>query len=239
MADIPVITVDGPSGTGKGAVCSYLAGWLRWHFLDSGALYRVLAVAAEKNSITLDDAERLVALATDLDVVFTSPVAGQEVEVCLDGENVSAELRTESCGKGASCVAALPQVRLALLDRQHAFRILPGLVADGRDMGTVVFPDAKLKIYLTASADERAKRRYKQLKQKGIDANLPQLSVEITERDARDSQRSISPLKPAEDAVIIDTTELKIEAVMDRISSLVRNNITGVSKLSGPSHTQI
>jgi cytidylate kinase len=237
MADVPVITVDGPSGTGKGTVCSYLADWLQWHFLDSGALYRVLAVAAEKNSITLDDAERLAALATELDVVFTCPGAGQEVEVRLGGENVSAELRTESCGKGASCVAALPQVRSALLDRQHAFRILPGLVADGRDMGTVVFPDAKLKIYLTASADERAKRRYKQLKQKGIDANLRQLSVEITERDGRDSQRSVSPLKPAEDAVVIDTTDLKIEAVIDRISSLVRENIAGISKLSGPSHT--
>ncbi|MEE8320407.1 MAG: (d)CMP kinase [Gammaproteobacteria bacterium] len=233
MPDVPVIAVDGPSGTGKGTICSYLADWLQWHFLDSGALYRVLVLAAEKHSIAIDDAEALAMLACKLDAVFTSPGAGQEVEVFLEGENVSADLRTETCGSNASRAAALPQVRLALLDRQRAFRTFPGLVADGRDMGTVVFPDAILKIYLTASADERAKRRHKQLKQKGIDATLRQLSTEIAERDIRDSRRTVSPLIPAEDAVVIDTTGLKIEAVTDRISNVVCEIIPGASKLSG------
>ena len=223
MRNVPVITVDGPSGTGKGTLSSYLSHWLGWHFLDSGALYRVLALAAQRNSVNLDDKEGLVKLAEQLDVSFPR-TPGNTESVILQGEDVSQEIRTETCGNAASCLAALPEVRQALLARQQAFRKLPGLVADGRDMGTVVFPDAGVKIYLTASADERAQRRYKQLKEKGFDVNLAQLSVEITERDARDSQRTVSPLRPADDATIIDTTNLSIEDVIHRVSILVSNH---------------
>lgn len=229
MVDIPVITVDGPSGTGKGTISSYLSDWLQWHFLDSGALYRVLALAADQDKICCTDVEGLVSLANGLPVAFTGHDQEGAVGVFLAGENVSTKIRTESCGRLASQIAALPEVRQALLGRQQAFRTPPGLVADGRDMGTIVFPDAVLKIYLTASPEERAMRRHKQLKQKGIDANLPELSVEIAERDARDSQRPVSPLKPAEDAVVIDTTGLGIQAVIDHVRKLVGENIPGIS----------
>jgi len=222
MADVPVITVDGPSGTGKGTVCGILADTLQWHLLDSGALYRVLAYAALSRNISLDDSSALAALVRELDVRFEFSGGGSEVQIILDSTNVSHELRTEQCGNAASRIAAMAVVRAALLDRQRAFLQPPGLVADGRDMGTVVFPDAPLKIYLIASAEERAKRRYKQLKQKGISANLRQLSADIAERDTRDSKREVSPLKPADDAIMIDTTHLDIPAVMQEISALIK-----------------
>ena len=232
-ADIPVITVDGPSGTGKGTLSSYLANWLQWHFLDSGALYRVLALAAERHSINYEDVSGLAELARDLDVVFKHSASEEGKAVILEGTEVSVLIRTESCGTAASRIASLPEVRQALLDRQHSFRKPPGLVADGRDMGTVVFPAARLKIFLTASVEERARRRYKQLKEKGFDVNLPQLSVEITERDDRDSQRTVSPLRPAVDAAVIDTTHLNIEDVIDRVAVLVRDRFPDVTGKPG------
>jgi len=232
-ADIPVITVDGPSGTGKGTLSSYLANWLQWHFLDSGALYRVLALAAERHSINYEDVSGLAELARDLDVVFKHSASEEGKAVILEGTEVSVLIRTESCGTAASRIASLPEVRQALLDRQHSFRKPPGLVADGRDMGTVVFPAARLKIFLTASVEERARRRYKQLKEKGFDVNLPQLSVEITERDVRDSQRTVSPLRPAVDAAVIDTTHLNIEDVIDRVAVLVRDRFPDVTGKPG------
>ena len=230
MPDIPVITVDGPSGTGKGTVCSYLADWLKWHFLDSGALYRVLALAADKRGIHSDDELALEKLAKNLNVEFEVAKAGSLVNVILDGKEVNDEIRTETCGNAASVIAPIASVRKALLSRQRAFHKAPGLVADGRDMGTVVFPDATLKIYLTASADERAKRRYKQLKEKGISANLRDLSAEIALRDERDSTRIASPLKPAEDAIVIDTSELDIDTVVAKISGLIVNKIPDLPK---------
>ena len=230
MHNIPIITVDGPSGTGKGTICSYLADWLQWHFLDSGALYRVLALAAEKREIRSDDEENLEKLAENLNVEFKVGKAGALVDVLLDGEMVTDDIRTETCGNAASVIAPIMNVRQALLSRQRAFHKAPGLIADGRDMGTVVFPEATLKIYLTASAEERAKRRHKQLKEKGISANLRDLSAAIAERDERDSTRTASPLKPAEDAIVIDTSTLDVDAVVRKISGLVQNTIPGVTK---------
>ena len=217
---VPVITVDGPSGTGKGTISHFLARHLQWHLLDSGALYRALALAAERHAISHEDSHGLAELARTLDVRF-SPVKDNNEFVLLEGEEVSQLIRTESVGTAASRVAVIPEVRTALLERQHAYRKPPGLVADGRDMGTVVFPDANLKIFLTASAPERAKRRHKQLKEKGFDVNLPQLSEEITERDVRDSQRTVSPLRPADNAIIIDTTNLSIDDVILEVSGMV------------------
>lgn len=225
MSDSPIITVDGPSGTGKGTICSYLTDWLKWHFLDSGALYRVLALAAEKQRINSDDEAGLANLAENLNVEFKVAGAGSLVDVMLDGETVTDEIRSETCGNAASVIAPIATVRQALLSRQRAFHKSPGLVADGRDMGTVVFPEATLKIFLTASAEERAKRRYKQLKEKGISANLRDLSAGIAERDERDSTRAVSPLKPAEDAVVVDTSTLDIDAVVAKISELVVETI--------------
>jgi len=222
MPDVPIITVDGPSGTGKGTICSYLTDWLQWNFLDSGALYRVLALAAQKRGIDNKDESALANLAENLNVEFKVAAAGSLVNVMLDGENVTDEIRTEDCGNAASIIAPIVAVRKALLSRQKAFHKAPGLVADGRDMGTVVFPQATLKIFLTASAEERAKRRLKQLKDKGISANLRDLSADIAERDERDSTRAVSPLKPAEDAVIVDTSTLGIDAVVEKISDLVK-----------------
>lgn len=230
MSDIPIITVDGPSGTGKGTICSYLADWLQWHFLDSGALYRVLALAAEKDGISSDNETALVELAEKLNVEFKVAEAGALVNVVLDGQMVTDDIRTETCGNAASVIAPIADVRQALLSRQRAFHQAPGLIADGRDMGTVVFPKATLKIYLTATADERAKRRYKQLKEKGISANLRDLSAAIAGRDERDSTRAASPLKPAEDAIVIDTSSLDIDAVVTKISELVINIIPGLQK---------
>lgn len=225
MSEIPVITVDGPSGTGKGTVCSHLANWLGWNFLDSGALYRVLAVAAEKYHLATDNEPVIAELAESLDVVFDRPQPGKDVTVIFEGNDISQQIRTEECGNSASQIATLSEVRSALLERQRKFRQKPGLVADGRDMGTVVFADAPLKIYLIASAAERAKRRYKQLKQKGFSVNLPRLTADIAERDTRDSQRTISPLKPADDAIVVDTTTLEISTVILKIEKLVRETL--------------
>ncbi|SEI65124.1 cytidylate kinase [Allopseudospirillum japonicum] len=218
----PVITIDGPSGAGKGTVCMLLARQLNWHLLDSGALYRLVALAAEHHHVKLDNEEALAVLAQHLDVQFLVG-ADELVQVVLEGEDVSRQLRTETCAQAASKVAALPEVRQALLARQRAFRDAPGLVCDGRDMGTVVFPDASLKIFLTASAQERAHRRLRQLQEKGFNASLDTLIQEISARDARDSERSLAPLKAAVDAVCIDTTALTIPEVLTRILAEARS----------------
>jgi cytidylate kinase len=218
---VPVVTVDGPGGSGKGTLTRLLAQRLGYHWLDSGSLYRVLAVAAQDHGVDLADARALADLAARLDVRFeASP--GSEPRVYLQRREVSRALRSEACGEAASRVAAMPLVREALLGRQRAFRQPPGLVADGRDMGTVVFPDADVKIFLTASLEERAKRRYKQLNEQGIGANLAALLDELARRDERDANRSVAPLKPAHDAIVLDTTGLGIDEVLDRTLRLVR-----------------
>ena len=214
----PVITVDGASGTGKGTISQLLATRLGWKFLDSGALYRVLALAAQKHSVALDNEKALEVLAEHLDVQFIAQKSNLG-KIILEGENVTDTIRTEKIGNAASIVAALPAVRASLLSRQRAFRDTPGLVADGRDMGTVVFPDAELKIFLTASSEERALRRYNQLKERGISVTLSHLIEELRERDRRDQERTVAPLKPAEDAIIIDTDRLTIDQVVERILS--------------------
>ncbi|WP_017245662.1 (d)CMP kinase [Stutzerimonas stutzeri] len=218
---VPVITIDGPSGSGKGTVAALLAGKLGWNFLDSGALYRLLAFAARNHGVDLTNEEALKVLAEHLDVQFGAARDGHGMVIILEGEDVTEAIRNETVGAGASQVAALPVVRTALLQRQKAFREAPGLVADGRDMGTVVFPDAPLKIFLTASAEERARRRYLQLKARGDDVNLASLLEEIRERDERDTQRAVAPLKSAEDAIQLDSTTLSIEEVLQRILSEV------------------
>ena len=220
MAEVPVLTIDGPSGSGKGTLAQRMAADLGWHYLDSGALYRVLAQAALQAKLDLADENALAELAATLPVTFQ--IEHERLTVLLAGQDVSLLIRSEQAGNAASKVAALPAVRAALLQRQRDFRQLPGLVTDGRDMGTVVFPDAPYKVYLTASAEVRASRRHKQLKEKGIDSNLADLITEITERDERDQQRQVAPLKPAADAIILDSTALGIEAVFQRVSELVR-----------------
>jgi cytidylate kinase len=218
----PVITIDGAGGTGKGSVCHDLAKKLGWHLLDSGALYRVLAMAAMKHHVALDNEPVLEVLAGHLEVRFTHEL-GIPPRITLENQDVTEAIRTEAMGNAASKIGTLPMVRIALLERQRAFRDLPGLVTDGRDMGTIVFPDAEIKIFLTASPEERARRRQKQLKEKGIDVNLSDLIKELYERDQRDSQRKVAPLKPADDAVIIDTDPLGIDQVVDRIMLEVKN----------------
>ena len=224
----PVITIDGPSGSGKGTVAGRLAEHLGWKLLDSGALYRLLAFAAVNHGVALDNEDLLSQLAAHLDVQFVGATEGKAARIVLEGDDVTQAIRNEDVAAGASKVAALPAVREALLQRQRAFQEFPGLVADGRDMGTVVFPDAPLKVFLTASAEERARRRYLQLKAKGGDVSLPRLLDEIRARDERDTQRAIAPLKPAADAIQLDSTELSIEQVLERImSEIALRDITG------------
>jgi cytidylate kinase len=224
MNSVPVLTIDGPSGSGKGTVSRAAARELGWGLLDSGALYRLVALAGRKAGVGLDDETGLARLAESFDIRFGSTDSGQEV-VRLDGAEVSDAIRTEQAGNDASKVAALPAVRAALLERQRRFAAPPGLVADGRDMGTVVFPQARVKIFLTASADERAARRYKQLKEKGVAATLAALSLEIAERDRRDMNRAIAPLVASADAVLLDTTGMSVDAVVDRVLREVRGRL--------------
>jgi cytidylate kinase len=210
-SNIPVITIDGPSASGKGTVAERVAATLGFHFLDSGALYRLTALSALKRGAALDDEAAVAALAAAL------PASFHDGAVWLADENVSDAIRAEAVGEGASKVAALPAVRAALLERQRAYRQAPGLVADGRDMGTVIFPDALAKVFLTASAEARAERRYKQLIEKGNSANLPALVADMQARDARDTARAVAPLKPASDALLLDTTRMDVESAVQAV----------------------
>lgn len=219
---IPVLTIDGPSGSGKGTISRLVADRLGWHYLDSGALYRAVGVAAGWADLDLADPAALVRCTFDTEIRFRETAAG-DLRILVNGLDATDELRTETAGAAASAIAAIPEVRAALKDRQRDFRCAPGLVADGRDMGTVIFPDAQLKVFLTASAEERAERRYKQLNDKGVPVTLPGLLREILARDSRDAQRAVAPLRAAEDAVRIDTTGLGIDLVVDRVLALVRD----------------
>ena len=219
-SSIPVLTIDGPSGSGKGTISRLVAQRIGWHYLDSGALYRAVGIAAGWNDIDLSDASALVRCTFDTDIDFREDPHG-EPRVIVNGLDATDELRTETAGAAASAIAAIPEVRAALKDRQRAYRVAPGLVADGRDMGTVIFPDAPIKVFLTASAEERAERRYKQLSDKGVSVTLQGLLREILARDARDANRAVAPLRPAEDAVRIDTTGLSIDTVVERVLALL------------------
>ena len=218
---IPIGTIDGPSSSGKGTISRIVAARVGWNLLDSGALYRLVALGGLLRKLDPDDVEQHVGVARSMKVQFGSVGAGEEL-VTLDGQDVTRKIRTEEAGAGASRVAAWPAVRAALTDRQRAFAEAPGLVADGRDMGTVIFPGARLKVFLTASPEERAQRRHKQLIGKGSAASLAALSREIAERDLRDSTRQVAPLKPAPDAHLLDSTGLSIDAVVERVLSLGR-----------------
>jgi len=220
---VPVIAIDGPSASGKGTIAARVAEALGFHYLDSGALYRLVALAALRAGVGFDDEPALSALAEGLDVRFSGE------EIIMSDQHVTNYIRSEICGMGASKVAALPEVREALLARQRAFRQPPGLVAEGRDMGTVVFPDATLKLFLTARAEVRAERRYKQLKEKGIDANIRTLLQELRERDERDSARSAAPLKKAADARELDSTGLGIDEVVRQVLEWHRQNAARVA----------
>jgi len=219
-AGVPTLTIDGPSGSGKGTISRLVASRLGWHYLDSGALYRSVGLAAGWADIDLSDASALVRCTFDTTIGFIG-AGPEEPRILVNGVDATDELRTETAGAAASAIAAIPEVRSALRDRQRAFRQPPGLVADGRDMGTVIFPDASHKVFLTASADERAERRYKQLKEKGVSVTLDGLLREILARDARDANRAVAPLRPADDAVCIDTTGLGIDAVVERVLALL------------------
>ena len=219
---VPVITIDGPSGSGKGTICQLLARELGWELLDSGALYRLVGLAARHHGVELDNEEALVVLAAHLDVQFVART-DNSVQIILEGEEVTDAIRTEVVGKDASIVAAIPAVRDALLERQRAFAEPPGLIADGRDMGTVVFPEAPLKIYLDASAEVRAERRFKQLHTMGVGVKLPDLVRELKNRDKRDQERAVSPLKPAAGGIIIDTSECSRDVIFDQVLALAVN----------------
>lgn len=225
---IPVITLDGPSGTGKGTICHMLAKHLQWHVLDSGAIYRVLAYAARQKGIEVHQIEQLSALAHSLNLRFESSDEGDS-KVILDNEEITQDIRSEQCGQDASQIAVIPEVRAALLERQRAFAQAPGLVTDGRDMGTIVFPNAVLKVFLYANEEERSKRRYLQLKNKGINVSLALVVEELTKRDNRDTARTHAPLKPADDAVLIDTTGLTIVQVFQNVLSLASKCLLGGS----------
>jgi len=219
---IPVLTIDGPSGSGKGTIARAVADRLGWHMLDSGAIYRAVGYAAGAKDLDVSDAQAVARCAAETRIEFRDPGDGGDTRVIIDGEDATDAIRTETAGAAASAIAALPEVRKALVDKQLAFRQAPGLVADGRDMGTVIFPDAPFKVFLTASAAERAERRYKQLKSKGLDVTLANLLHEIELRDARDASRTVAPLRPAADAVVIDTTGQPIPMVVDRVLAVVR-----------------
>jgi len=219
--NIPVLTIDGPSGAGKGTVSRAVAKKLGWHYLDSGSIYRSLAIAVLKAKVDLRDIAKMVQVAEELLLEFE---CSNELVVKLNGENITVQLATETTGNTASIIAAYPEVRSVLLQKQKDFQQLPGLVADGRDMGTVVFPEAEYKVYLTASAEERAKRRYKQLIEKKIDANLDKITKEIEERDRRDQERKTAPLAMADDALYIDSSAMSIETVIETVMSLVRQD---------------
>lgn len=218
---VPVLTIDGPSGSGKGTISRMVAETLGWHMLDSGALYRAVGFAAGMEGLDLSDAEAVTRCAQTTKISFRNPKDGGETRVIVNGMDATDEIRTETCGAVASAIAAIPGVRTALFDKQRAFRKAPGLVADGRDMGTVIFPDAQCKVFLTASAEERAKRRYKQLKEKGLGVTLAALLREIQARDVRDAGREVAPLKPAADAVVIDSTGMPVERVVAAVLELV------------------
>ena len=221
MKNIPIITIDGPSGSGKGTLCKLLADRLGYHLLDSGALYRLVALAAEHHGVSAENELAVADIAGCLDVQFKAH--GDGVQVVLEGEDVSLSIRTEICGMNASKVASLTLVRKALQERQRAFAELPGLVADGRDMGTVIFPEAPVKVFLTASAQERADRRYKQLKSKGLSASLSEILTDIQKRDERDENRTVAPLKPSEDALVIDCTHMSILDVEQKILTFIHS----------------
>lgn len=226
-SQVPVVAIDGPGGAGKGTISRLLAERLGWHLLDSGALYRLIALEATNSSVAWEAEAEVARIAAGLDVRFDA--TGAEERVWLHNRDVTRAIRSEACGQGASVVAALPAVRAALVQRQRDFRQMPGLVADGRDMGTVIFPDAGLKVFLTASVEERARRRHKQLKDKGIDVSLAALSRDMADRDRRDSERSVSPLSPGQDAHILDTTGISIPEVVDLMSRLVSESFPGAS----------
>lgn len=216
---VPVLTIDGPSGAGKGTISRLVAKKLGWNYLDSGSIYRSLAIALLQQAVDLADEAAIVNIAETMDLAFE---CGDELIVNLNGADITTQLGLETTGNIASIIAALPEVRQALLQKQQNFRQSPGLVADGRDMGTVVFPDATSKVFLTASAEERARRRYKQLKEKGIDANLSRLTLDIEERDRRDSERATAPLAMAENALYIDSSNMSIDAVIEEVLNLIR-----------------
>ena len=223
---VPVLTIDGPSGSGKGTISAHVAEALGWHLLDSGALYRAVGFAASMAGLDLSDAEAVTRAAETTKIAFRDPKDGGETRVIVNGVDASADIRTETCGAAASAIAAIPSVRAALFDKQRNFRRAPGLVADGRDMGMVIFPDANLKVFLTASAEERARRRYKQLKEKGLGVTLAALLREIEARDVRDAGRAVAPLRPAADAVLIDSTGMGIDLVVAKVLDLVRAGVT-------------